>query len=202
MTLELPKLKYAEDALEPHISRETVKYHYGTHTKKYFDITNQLITGTAYEGKELHELISKDTMTKMGNVLFNNACQAYNHAFYWDCLTPASQSGNPSDELLEAIKDDFQTFALFKTEFTETAVNHFGSGWTWLTFRGGKLHIKNSPNAGCPLTTPNQTPLLVCDVWEHSYYTQYPADRKAYVDAFWNVINWNFVSDNFAAIKG
>lgn len=202
MTLEMPKLKYDKDALEPYISRDTLKYHYGKHTKKYFETANELIKGTAYEGKPLDELINKDTMTTMGSKLFNNVCQAYNHSFYFDCLSPSDERGEPSDELKEAITDSFISFGDFQKEFFDKSASFFGSGWSWLVYYKGKLQLKTMPNAGCPLTTPNMTPLLVCDLWEHSYLydPNYVADRKGYVaSGFWNVLNWNFVNDNFAA---
>jgi Fe-Mn family superoxide dismutase len=204
MTLKLPKLQYAEDALEPHISRDTIKYHYGKHTKKYFDTANELIKGTVYQNKPLEDLINKDTMSRMGSKLFNNVCQAYNHSFYWDCLTPEKSSGKPSEELHSTIQDEFGSFELFQDQFLEKSGSFFGSGWTWFIYNNGKLQIKTMPNAGCPLTTPNQIPLLVCDLWEHSYLydPNYVADRKGYVAGFWNVINWNFVNNNFEAVAG
>lgn len=203
MALQKPELDFEYHDLEPHLDGREVRLHYLKHTQAYFDTANELIKGTIYEGKELDQLISKDTMVRMGTKLFNNVCQAYNHSFYWNCLTPADKSGKPSDELLEQIKDDFETFDKFKKTFIETGVNHFGSGWVWLYFRNNKLHIKGSPNAGNPLTTAEQTPLLTCDVWEHaySYDINHIADKKSYVHAFWNVINWEFVNNNFAALK-
>lgn len=201
MALQIPELSYGYDDLDPHLSEHEVRIHYLKHTQTYFDKTNELIKGTMYEGKELDQLINKDTMVKMGTKLFNNVCQAYNHSFYWNCLTPAKQSGEPSPALSEAIKDDFQTMAEFKEAFIDTAVNHFGSGWVWLYHRNGKLHIKGSPNAGNPLTAPGQTPLLVCDVWEHAWSYQYEWKKKEYVHNFWHIINWDFVSSQFNSIK-
>lgn len=202
MTIEMQKLKYAEDALEPHISAEVIKYHYHKHTKRYFDTANELMKGTVYEGRALEDLVNKDSLTSMGNKLLNNVCQAYNHTFYWNCLAPEKETGEPSAELKAAIMDDFETFDKFKKEFTEQATSAFGSAWMWLYYRDGKLYLRSMPNAGTPLTTPKQIPLLVCDVWEHAHYTQYPADRAAYVKAFWSVVNWDFVNENYKKARG
>lgn len=201
MTLEMPALKYEHDALEPFISKDTIANHYGVHTKKYFDLVNELVKGTVYEGNPLELLVSKDTMTKMGSKLFNNACQALNHAFYWDCIGPESKSGKPSDQLAEAIVEDFGSFEAFKKEFTESAVAQFGSGWTWLVLNEGRLQVRSTPNAGSPLTVNKNLPLLVCDVWEHAYYLDYQAARAEYVKNFWSYVNWTFVNENFAAVK-
>lgn len=194
---EMPKLKYAEDALEPHISAEVVKFHYHKHTQKYFDTANELIKGTVFADKSFEEVISKDSLLKMDSKLFNNVSQAWNHAFYWDCLTPASQSGNPSKELSDAFDETFGSFDEFVKVFTDKATKFFGSGWCWLVMKDGNLSIKTTPNANSPLTEKGATPLLTCDVWEHAHYLQYPADRAAYVKAFWNVVNWDFVNENY-----
>lgn len=194
---EMPELQYAEDALEPHISAEVIKYHYHKHTKKYFDTANELAKGTVFEGKDLQDVINKDTMIRMDTKLFNNVSQAWNHAFYWKCLTPASQSGNPSDKLKTALEEHFGSMEEFTKLFADKATKFFGSGWCWLVLKDGRLTIKTTPNAGSPLTEKGAIPLLTCDVWEHAHYLQYPADRAAYVKAFKNVINWEFVSKNF-----
>lgn len=199
MAFELPKLEYAEDALEPHISKQTVQYHYGKHTKKYFEMANKLAKGTVFENKSIDDVISKTSVIKMDTILFNNVSQAYNHAFYWKCLAPADKVGKPSAELTKAINHAFGSLAKFKDQFIESANKGFGSGWAWLVYKDSKLQIKITPNANSPLTDSGSIPLFNCDFWEHAWYTQYPADRPAYLEAFWHVLNWNFVNDNFAA---
>lgn len=194
---EMEKLKYAEDALEPHISADVIKYHYGKHTQKYFDTANDMAKGTVFEDKSLEDVIAKDTLLKMDSKLFNNVSQAWNHTFYWNCLTPASQSGNPSDKLSDALTEVFGSLDEFKKVFSDKATKFFGSGWCWLVLKDGALTIKTTPNANSPLTEKGAVPLLVCDVWEHAHYLQYPADRAAYVKAFWNVVNWEFVNENY-----
>lgn len=202
MAFERPPLKYAEDALAPHISKETVSYHYGKHTKKYFDTVNEMIKGTVYENKAtLSDLITKDTMVAMEAKLFNNACQAWNHQFYWACLTPADKSGEPSDDLMDQIEEDFGTFEEFKKKFGDLGDKQFGSGWAWLIWKDGKLIVKATPNGKNPLTDQGQTPLLTMDVWEHAYYLDYMNERPAYIKAFWNVVNWDYVSAQFAKAK-
>lgn len=194
---EMPELEYAEDALEPHISAEVIKYHYHKHTQKYFDTANELVKGTVFEGRDLQDVINKDTMIRMDTKLFNNVSQAWNHAFYWKCLTPASSSGKPSEALESAINDDFGSFDEFVKKFTDKSNKFFASGWCWLVLKDGRLTIKTTPNATSPLTEKDAIPLLVCDLWEHAHYLQHPADRAAYVKGFMNVINWGFVSKNF-----
>jgi superoxide dismutase, Fe-Mn family len=194
---EMLKLEYAEDALEPHISAEVIKYHYHKHTQKYFDTANELAKGTVFEGKDLRDVINKDTMIRMETKLFNNVSQAWNHAFYWKCLTPASSSGKPSEALEKAMVEHFGSVEEFSKEFADKATKYFGSGWCWLVWKDGRLVIKTTPNATSPLTEKDAKPLLGCDVWEHAHYLQYPADRAAYVKAFMNVINWDFVNKNF-----
>jgi superoxide dismutase, Fe-Mn family len=196
---EMPTLEYAEDALEPHINAEVIKHHYHKHTKKYFDTSNELVKGTVFEGDDLQAVINKDTMIRMDTKLFNNVSQAFNHAFYWKCLTPASSSGNPSDTLKLAIEEHFGSFDEFVKKFTDKATKFFGSGWCWLVLKDGRLTIKTTPNAVSPLTEKGAKPLLTCDLWEHAYLYQpeYFANRAAYVKAWWNVVNWSFVSENF-----
>lgn len=205
MAIAQPKLKYAEDALKPYLSERTVSIHYNKHTTKYFDTMNKLIKGTPFDKEEdLTKLVSKDALMKADSKLFNNACQAWNHTFFWSCLTPTDQSGSPSELLMSAIVDTFGTFEVFKKKFSEQANNHFASGWAWLVLHHNALIIKTTPNAGTPLTSAGMIPLLCFDLWEHSYLYQeaYAADRPAYVEALWNIINWTFVSNNYEdAIK-
>jgi Fe-Mn family superoxide dismutase len=191
-THELPKLPYADNALEPHISAETIQYHYGKHHATYVDKLNGLIPGTEFESSTLEEIIMK-----AGGGIFNNAAQVWNHTFYWNCLSP-NGGGTPSGELADAIDKTFDSFESFKEQFSNSAVNNFGSGWTWLVKNAdGGIEILNTSNAANPMTDGKQ-PLLTCDVWEHAYYVDYRNARPKYVEAFWNLVNWDFVSQNFA----
>ncbi|WP_237066030.1 superoxide dismutase [Fe] [Microbulbifer guangxiensis] len=189
----LPELPYAMDALEPHISKETLEYHYGKHHKTYVDKLNGLLEGTADADKTLEEVIKSSS----GGV-FNNAAQVWNHTFYWNCLSP-NGGGEPTGAVAEAITKAFGSFEKFKEEFTNSAVNNFGSGWTWLVKKSdGSVAIVNTSNAGTPVTESDQTPLLTCDVWEHAYYIDYRNARPKYMEAFWKLVNWDFVNQNFS----
>ncbi|MHA7816218.1 MAG: superoxide dismutase [Fe] [Pseudohaliea sp.] len=191
MAFELPPLPYEQNALEPHISAETLEYHYGKHHKTYVDKLNGLVGGTDMENKPLEEVIK----AAEGGV-FNNAAQIWNHTFYWHCLSP-NGGGAPTGKLGEAIDAAFGSFDKFKEEFTASAVNNFGSGWTWLVQKGdGSVAIVNTSNAGTPLTDDSVTPLLTVDVWEHAYYIDYRNARPKYMEAFWNLVNWEFAASN------
>jgi Fe-Mn family superoxide dismutase len=191
MSFELPPLPYAQDALEPHISAETLEYHYGKHHNTYVTNLNKLTEGTDNAGKSLEEIIR----TASGG-LFNNAAQVWNHTFYWNCLSPTG-GGAPSGALAAAIDAAFGSFDAFKEKFSTSAATNFGSGWTWLVKGAdGKLAIVNTSNAGCPITD-GVTPVLTCDVWEHAYYIDYRNARPKYVEAFWNLVNWDFAAANF-----
>lgn len=188
MTFELPKLPYEMDALEPHISRETLEYHYGKHHQTYVTKLNELVAGTPHQSKSLEEIIK----TSEGGI-FNNAAQVWNHTFYWHCLSP-NGGGEPTGALLEAINKTFGSFAEFKTKFTQTSINTFGSGWGWLVkTKEGALALVSTSNAQTPMTQ-GQVALLTCDVWEHAYYIDYRNARPKYLEAFWNLVNWDFVS--------
>ncbi|RMD82389.1 MAG: superoxide dismutase [Fe] [Candidatus Dadabacteria bacterium] len=190
MAFELPALPYAKDALAPHISAETIEYHYGKHHKAYVDNLNKLVAGTEYEGKSLEDIIRSAT-----GGIFNNAAQVWNHTFYWNCLSP-NGGGEPSGALADAIAKAFGSFADFKEKFSTTAVTTFGSGWAWLVKKpDGSLAVTSTSNAGNPLTDGDK-PLLTCDVWEHAYYIDYRNARPKYVEAFWNLVNWEFVASN------
>lgn len=200
MAFEQPKLPYAEDALEPVLSKHEVHLHYAKHAAAYFKKTNDLIKGTVYERADtLDDIINKDALASMDSKLFNHACQAWNHVFYFDNMAPESEGGEPSSELLAAIIADFGSMEEFKKKFSEAATEQFGSGWAWLIWKSDKLIIKTTPNARNPLTDAGQTPLLTMDVWEHAYTydPQYAADRKTYVHNMWKIINWKVVSDRF-----
>jgi len=193
MAYELPALPYAKNALAPHISEETLEFHYGKHHQTYVTNLNNLVPGTDLEGLSVEELVMKAS----GGV-FNNAAQVWNHTFYWNSLSP-NGGGEADGELAAAINAKFGSFAEFKEAFTKCAVTTFGSGWAWLVKNAdGSLELVSSSNAACPLTA-GQTPLLTCDVWEHAYYIDYRNARPKYLEAFWSLVNWEFAAKNFAA---
>lgn len=194
MSIELPALPYAQDALVPHISAETLEYHYGKHHKTYVDKLNGMIPGTEFEGKSLEDIIK----TSSGGV-FNNAAQIWNHTFYWNCLSP-NGGGEATGAVGDAIKAAFGSFDAFKEEFSNSAAGNFGSGWTWLVKKAdGSVAIVNTSNAETPLTDDSVTPILTVDVWEHAYYIDYRNSRPNYLTAFWALVNWDFVNANFSA---
>ena len=193
MSIELPALPYAQDALEPHISKETLEFHYGKHHNTYVVKLNGLIDGTPDADKSLEEIV-----TSSSGGVFNNAAQIWNHTFYWHCLSP-NGGGEPAGAVADAINGAFGSFAEFKSKFTDSAVNNFGSGWTWLVKNAdGSLAIVNTSNAATPLTDEGVIPLLTVDVWEHAYYIDYRNARPNYMEAFWNLVNWEFVAANLA----
>ncbi len=192
MAFTLPPLPYDRHALEPHISAETLDLHYGKHNQTYVDKLNGLIAGTEFEGQTLEQIV-----TKSSGAIFNNAAQMSNHDIYWQCMSPQG-GGEPSGALAEKINETFGDFQTFKTKFTEAAVNVFGSGWAWLVQTPqGALEIKTTSNAGTPLTE-GDTPLIACDMWEHSYYVDYRNQRPKYMDAFWAVVNWNYAASQLS----
>ncbi len=193
MAFQLPELPFERDALEPHISKETLDYHYGKHHHTYVVKLNGLVEGTEQENKSLEEIIK----TSEGGI-FNNAAQVWNHTFYWQCLSPTG-GGKPTGELADAIDQTFGSFDEFVTKFSDMAVNNFGSSWTWLVKNSdGSLEIVNTSNAGTPMTN-GQKALLTCDLWEHAYYIDYRNVRPDYLKAFWALANWEFAADNFAS---
>lgn len=188
MAITLPALPYARDALAPHISAETIDFHYGKHHQTYVDNLNKQIAGTEFESLDLEAIIRKSQ-----GGMFNNAAQVWNHTFYWNCLKPAG-GGEPKGKLADAINAAFGSFQAFKEQFTQTALTTFGSGWAWLVQRpDGTLALVSTSNAATPLTG-NDTALLTCDVWEHAYYVDYRNARAKYVEAFWSLVNWDFVA--------
>jgi len=192
MTFELPALPYAKNELVPHISEETIEYHYGKHHQTYVTNLNNLIPGTEFDGLTLEEIIVKSS-----GPIFNNAAQVWNHTFYWNSLTPKGE-GVPTGALANAINTTFGSYEKFKEEFTKCAVTTFGSGWAWLVKNtDGSLALVSTSNAGCPLTT-GQIPLLTCDVWEHAYYIDYRNARPSYLEAFWALVNWDFAAANYS----
>ncbi|RDL45863.1 superoxide dismutase [Fe] [Marinomonas piezotolerans] len=194
MAFELPALPYAKDALEPHMSTETLEFHYGKHHNTYVTKLNGLVPGSEYEGKSLEEII---TSAPAGPV-FNNAAQIWNHTFFWNSLTP-NGGGEPTGALAEAINAKWGSFEAFQEAFNDKAVNNFGSSWTWLVKNSdGSLEIVNTSNAGTPMTN-GQTALITVDLWEHAYYIDYRNVRPDYLKGFWALANWEFAAANFAA---
>ncbi|WP_374605396.1 superoxide dismutase [Arenimonas sp.] len=192
MAIELPALPYDRAALEPHISAETIDFHYGKHHQAYVTNLNKMIEGTEFESMDLESIIRKSQ-----GGMFNNAAQVWNHTFYWNCLK-SNGGGEPTGALAEAINKAFGSFAQFKEQFSQTAITTFGSGWGWLVQRpDGSLALVSTPNAATPLTGSDK-PLLTCDVWEHAYYIDYRNARPKYVEAFWNLVNWDFVASQMA----
>ena len=190
MTFTLPTLPFAMDALAPHISQETIEYHYGKHHQAYVTNLNKLIADRDFATMTLEDVIKKSS-----GGIFNNAAQVWNHTFYWNCLSP-NGGGEPTGQLADAINKAFGSFAAFKEQFTQTAISTFGSGWAWLVQdKQGLLKIISTSNAGTPMTD-NLTALLTCDVWEHSYYIDYRNARPNYINAFWALVNWDFVASN------
>jgi superoxide dismutase, Fe-Mn family len=187
----LPALPYAMDALQPHISKETLEFHYGKHHQTYVTNLNNLIKGTEFENSSLEEIVKKSS----GGV-FNNAAQIWNHTFYWNSLSPKG-GGAPSGKLADAINAKWGSFDAFKEAFTKSAVGNFGSSWTWLVKKAdGSLDIVNTSNAATPVTT-SDVPLITCDLWEHAYYIDYRNRRPDYMGAFWSLVNWEFAAKNF-----
>ena len=192
MAFELPALPYEKNALEPHISSETLDFHYGKHHNTYVQKLNGLVEGTDLEGKSLEDIIK----TSSGGV-FNNAAQIWNHTFYWNSLSP-NGGGEPTGAVADAINAAFGYFEDFKAKFNDMAVNNFGSSWTWLVKKAdGTLDIVNTSNAATPITE-DLTPLITVDLWEHAYYIDYRNVRPDYLKGFWALVNWDFANENFA----
>ena len=194
MALTLPDLPYAREALEPHMSAETLDYHHGKHHKTYVDTANNLISGTEYEQMPLEEIIVKSS-----GKLFNQTAQIWNHSFFWQCLTP--NQTQPGKKLTDALVKEFGGIEDFKKLFTETAIGTFGSGWAWLVAKGGKLEVRKTPNAHTPLTEAGVTPLLTLDVWEHAYYLDYQNKRPDFISAYLDrLVNWDFAAENLKKV--
>jgi len=187
MSFELPALPYAMDALEPHLSKETLEFHYGKHHAAYVNNLNKLVPGSRFEHASLETIVKGAE-----GGIFNNGAQVWNHSFYWNCLSPEG-GGEPEGKIKEAIEREFGSFEQFKEQFTQAAATLFGSGWAWLVCdRAGKLSIVQESNAGNPLRK-GLTPLLTCDVWEHAYYIDQRNKRPDYIASFWKVVNWKAV---------
>jgi len=194
----IPKLKYQLNALEPVMSKETLEYHYGKHHQAYVDNLNKLIEGTEFAEMSLEDIIKK---AEPGPI-FNNSAQAYNHSFYWQCLAaPKGDSNAPTGKLALAIDEAFGDFATFKSQFSELASKHFGSGWAWLFVgKSGKLEMLAMHDAGTPVQN-GLKPILTVDVWEHAYYLDYRNKRPDYVAAIWQIIDWDFVESQLTAAQ-
>jgi Fe-Mn family superoxide dismutase len=187
---KLPELPYAKSALAPHISAETLEYHYGKHHATYVANLNKLIAGT-----EFAEVSLEDIVKKTSGGIFNNAAQVWNHSFYWNCLSPKG-GGEPSGVLADAVAKNFTSFTALKEKLTAAAVTQFGSGWAWLVKNpDGSLAVEQTSNAATPLKD-GRKPLLTVDVWEHAYYIDYRNARPAYLEAFWKLANWEFAAAN------
>ena len=197
MLIKFPDLPYASDALEPHVSSNTLAFHHGKHHKGYVDKLNLAIEGTSYQGQSLEDIIAQAKAAADQGV-FNNAAQAWNHTFLWHSMAPGG-GGEPDGELADAIVARFGSVADFRAAFKKAALGQFGSGWTWLVRSADGLDIVSTGNADTPLVD-GVTPLLTLDVWEHAYYLDYQNKRDAYIDAFLNeLINWDFAAQNFEA---
>ena len=189
MAIELPALPWAQDALAPHISAETIEYHYGKHHAGYVKKLNAAIEGTDLANKSLVDIIRE------GGGTFNNAAQVWNHTFYWNSIKPGG-GGQPSGAVADAINGSFGSYDKFREEFSNAAATQFGSGWAWLVAEGDKLAIKKTPNAETPITT-SAKPLLTIDVWEHAYYIDYRNARPDYIKTFLDsLLNWDFANQN------
>ena len=197
--IELEPLPYAANALEPVITARTISFHHGKHHAGYVATLNKLIAGTPYEGMPLEAMVRRAAAEQVAPI-FNNAAQAWNHAFYWKSLAPAGAGGAPEGAFGEAVARDFGSFANLKAALADAAVKRFGSGWAWLVAKEGRLSVVSTPNAETPITQAGVTPLLTVDVWEHAYYLDWQNRRADYVAALLEKLaNWRFAAERFAA---
>jgi Fe-Mn family superoxide dismutase len=193
MLISLPDLPYARDALEPVISAKTLEFHHGKHHNTYVANTNKLITGTEFESMDLVEIIRKTANDSSKSAIYNNAAQAWNHSFYWNCMKPGG-GGKPSGAIAEKISNDFNDYNEFTEQLKTAAITQFGSGWAWLIVEQGKLKITKTLNADTPIAY-GKKPLLTIDVWEHAYYLDYQNRRPDYISLFIEkLINWDFIN--------
>jgi superoxide dismutase, Fe-Mn family len=197
MSITLPPLPYAEDALAPLISAQTLHFHHDKHHRAYVDKVNKAIEGKPLDAKSLTEIV-RAAYDNSKTELFNNAAQAWNHQFLWESMMPGG-GGVPTGELNAAIVRDFGGYDAFVADFTKQATSHFGSGWAWLIQSAGKLRVVTTHDADTPLVH-RQTPLLTLDLWEHAYYLDYQNERPAYIEAFLkSLVNWEFAAANMAS---
>lgn len=200
MSFELPALPYAQDALEPHISAETLGFHHGKHHNAYVVNLNGLIAGTDLEGQSLEAIMQSTAGDEAKAGVFNNAAQVWNHTFYWHSMSP-NGGGQPSGALAARIAEDFGSFDTFVAAFKSAGATQFGSGWAWLVLKEGKLQIVKTANADCPLTD-GAVPLLTMDVWEHAYYLDFQNRRPDYIETFLTKLaNWSFAAQNLEAAE-
>lgn len=201
MAFTLPQLPYAHEALEPHIDTQTMQIHHGKHHQAYVDNLNKAIAGTEHENKSLEELVK--SAGSISPAVRNNGGGHWNHTFFWQILAP-NAGGQPTGALAEAINSTFGSFDAFKEKFNAAGATRFGSGWAWLIVKDGKLEVTSTPNQDNPLMDVAEvkgTPILGVDVWEHAYYLKYQNRRPEYLGAFWNVVNWNKVSELYEKAK-
>jgi Fe-Mn family superoxide dismutase len=198
MAYEVPDLPYAYDALEPHIDEATMKVHHDKHHQAYVDKANAALEGTEWADKDVEEVLKNLSSLPEGKQkpVRNNGGGHYNHSLFWQMMSPDG-GGEPEGDLATAITDAFGDFESFQGQFKDAGVNQFGSGWSWLVHDGSGLAVVSTANQDSPVSD-GQTPLLGCDVWEHAYYLKYQNKRPDYIDAFWNVVNWDFVAQRFA----
>jgi Fe-Mn family superoxide dismutase len=202
MAYSVPDLPYDYDALEPHIDEATMRVHHDKHHQAYVDKANAALEGTEWADKDVEEVLESlsslpgDKQTPVRN----NGGGHYNHSLFWQMLAPDG-GGEPSGDLGDAINEKFGSFSDFQEEFKNAGVGQFGSGWAWLVHDGSGLTVTSTPNQDSPVSD-GQTPLLGCDVWEHAYYLKYQNKRPDYIDAFWNVVNWDYVAERYAAANG
>ena len=199
MAIELPALPYGRGDLAPHISEETLNFHYGKHHNAYVVNLNKLIDGSAHADESLEKIVhaSAGDASKAG--IFNNAAQVWNHTFYWHSMKP-NGGGKPTGKIAELIDRDFGSYDTFANAFKTAGATQFGSGWAWLVINNGKLEVRKTPNAETPLTEAGVTPLLTMDVWEHAYYLDYQNARPSYMDTFLDhLVNWDFANENLTA---
>jgi len=200
MAFTLPPLPYARTALQPHISENTLNFHYGKHHQAYVDNLNKLVASTPLENASLEEVV-KQSWTDKKPGIFNNSGQVWNHTFYWHSMKPGG-GGKPTGLAADKINKDLGSFDEFKRLFAEAGATQFGSGWAWLVLKDGKLAVTKTPNAETPLTEAGVTPLLTMDVWEHAYYLDTQNARPKYIETFINeLVNWDFVNQNLSDAK-
>ncbi|MEO0850026.1 MAG: superoxide dismutase [Pseudomonadota bacterium] len=199
MAIHLPDLPYARDALAPHMSEDTLNFHYGKHHQAYVDNLNKMIDGTAHANADLVSIVRDSANDDSKAGVFNNAAQVWNHTFYWHSMKPGG-GGAPTGTIADEINKSFGDYETFKEEFSKAGATQFGSGWAWLVAKAGKLEIRKTPNAETPLTDTSCTPILTMDVWEHAYYLDHQNKRPAYMSTFLdNLVNWDFANENLSA---
>ena len=199
--IKVEPLPYDYAALEPHIDEQTMRIHHDKHYAAYVEKYNDAVKGTEFENRPLHEVLANECRAvpeKIRTVVRNNVGGAHNHVHFWEMMSP--EGGEPSGKLAEAINRTFGGFATFKEQFAEAAKTRFGSGWAWLVKEGSQLKITSTPNQDSPIMS-GQMPLLGLDVWEHAYYLKYQNRRPDYVEAWWNVVNWDYVAERFDRAK-